>query len=137
MEAKMMAAALAVKDAMICSNIMTEFRSEAEFDGVLLYSDKTASLHVIDIRTFNACTRHAVLRFLHIHEMVKEDKVKKIYYIYPQSRHSLLSEKTTRTRSVTGTPSTKPGALDPEQQRKPWTRILDESHVVMRANKMV
>ena len=80
MEAEMVAAALAIKEAVFCSNMMTEIGFGANFSSVPLYIDNTATLHVIENRTYSARTKHVALRFFNICELVKEGNIS-IHYV--------------------------------------------------------
>ena len=74
-EAELVASALAMKEAVICSNMMTELGFDKEFGQVPLHIDNTATLHAIDDRAFSSRTRHIALRFFYIRELVKENQI--------------------------------------------------------------
>ena len=74
MEAELVASALAMKEAVFCSNVTTELGFGKEFDQVPLHIDNTATRHAIDNRAFSSRTKHIALRF-YIHELVKENKI--------------------------------------------------------------
>ena len=80
MEAELVAAALATKEVIFCTNMMTELRFGSEFSSAPLYIDNTATLHVIGNQTFSARTKHVALRFFYIRELVKEKKIS-IHYV--------------------------------------------------------
>ena len=64
MEAELVASALAMKEAVFCSNMLTE-----------LGLDKRFELHLIGNRAFSSRTKHIALRFFCIRELVREDKI--------------------------------------------------------------
>ena len=68
MEAELVASALAMKEAVFCSNKMTELGFGKEFGQVPLPIDNTATLHVISNRAFSSRTiiKHIALRFFYI-----------------------------------------------------------------------
>lgn len=80
MEAELVAAALAMKEAVFCSNMMVELGFRGDFGQVPLYIDNTATLHVIGNRTYSSRTKHIALRFFYIRELVK-DGIVSIHYI--------------------------------------------------------
>ena len=75
-EAERVAAALAMREAAFCSNMMTELGFKAEWDNVPLYIDDYETLHVMGNRTFSARTKHVHLRFFYVREMVQGGKIK-------------------------------------------------------------
>ena len=75
MEADLVPSALAVKEAVFCSNMLTELGFGAECEQVPLHIDNTATLHVIGNRAFSSRTKHIALRFFYIRELVKENKI--------------------------------------------------------------
>ena len=75
MEAELVASALAMKEAVFCSNMLTELGFGKEFEQVPLHIDNTATLHVIGNRAFSSRTKHIALRFFYIRELVKENKI--------------------------------------------------------------
>ena len=52
MEAELVASALAMKEAVFCSNMLTELGFGKEFEQVPLHIDNTATLHVMGNRAF-------------------------------------------------------------------------------------
>lgn len=66
MMAEMVAAALAMKEAVFCANVMTELGFGEEFGSVPLSIDNTTTLHVIGNRTFSARMTHVALRYFYI-----------------------------------------------------------------------
>ena len=80
MEAELVAAALAIKEAVFCSNMLIEPGSGKEAEKVPLYIDNTATLHVIGNRAYSSRTKHIALRFFYIRELVSEGKMT-IHYV--------------------------------------------------------
>ena len=80
MEAELVAAALAMKSGIFCTNIMTELGFRSEFSSVPLYIDSTATLNAIGNQTFSARTKHVALRFFYIRELVKKENTS-IHYV--------------------------------------------------------
>ena len=80
MEAELVASALAMKEAVFCSNMLTELGFGKEFAQVPLYCDNTATLHALGNRSFSSRTKHIALRFFFIRELVTEGKIS-IQYI--------------------------------------------------------
>ena len=69
-EAELVASALAMKEAVFCSNMLTELGSGKGFAKVPLYCDNTATLHVLGNRSFSSRTKHIALRFFFMRELV-------------------------------------------------------------------
>ena len=80
MEAELVASALAMKEAVFCSNMPTELGFGKEFAQVPLYCDNTATLHALGNRSFSSRTKHIALRFFFIRELVTEGNIS-IHYI--------------------------------------------------------
>ena len=70
MESKLGAAALTMKEAVFCKNMMKELRFKDGFDGVPLYIKKPA-LHVAGNRTSFSRAKHVTLRYLFVQELVE------------------------------------------------------------------
>ena len=70
-----MAAALAMKEAVFCSNMMKELGFGTRFDSVPLYIDNTSALHVAGNRTYSSRVKHVALRYFFIQELVKEGRI--------------------------------------------------------------
>ncbi|CAB1114208.1 unnamed protein product [Ectocarpus sp. CCAP 1310/34] len=62
MEAELVASALAMKEAVFCSNMMTELGFGKEFAQLPVYCDNTATLHALGNRSFSSRTKHIALR---------------------------------------------------------------------------
>ena len=69
-----------MKEAVFCSNMLTELGFGKEFARVPLYCDNTATLHALGNRSFSSRTKHIALRFFFIRELVTEGKIS-IHYI--------------------------------------------------------
>ena len=80
MEEELVAAALAIKEAVFSSNMLIELGFGKEVEKVPLYIDNTATLHVIGNRTYSSRTKHIALRFFYIRELVSEGKMT-IHYV--------------------------------------------------------
>ena len=74
-EAELFPSTLDMKEAVFCSNMLTELGFGKQFEQVLLHIDNTATLHVIGNRAFSSRTKHIPLRFFCIRELVKENKI--------------------------------------------------------------
>ena len=75
MEAELVGAALAIKEAVFCSNMLIEPGSGKKAEKVPLYIGNTATLHVIGNRAYSSRTKHIALRFFYIRELVSEGKM--------------------------------------------------------------
>ena len=62
MEAELVAAALAMKDALSCSSMMKELGFGTRFHCVPLYIDNTSTPHVAGNRTYSSRVKHVALR---------------------------------------------------------------------------
>ena len=71
METELVASALAMKEAVFCSNMMTELGFGKEFGQVPLHIDNTATLHILSNRAISSRTKQIVLRFFYIRVKVK------------------------------------------------------------------
>ena len=92
MEAELVASALAMKEALFCSNMMTELGFGKEFGQVPLHIDNAATLHVIGNRAFSSRTKHVALRFFYIRELVKENKIT-THYIATENQLAAVGTK--------------------------------------------
>ncbi|CAB1113505.1 unnamed protein product [Ectocarpus sp. CCAP 1310/34] len=77
---KLIASVLAMKEAVFCSNMVSELGFGKEFAQVPLYCDNTATLHALGNRSFSSSTKRIALRFLYIRELVSEGRMS-IHYI--------------------------------------------------------
>ena len=66
MEAELVASALAMKEAMFCSNMLFEVGFGKDFAKVPLYCDNTETLHALGNRSFSSRTKHTALRLFFI-----------------------------------------------------------------------
>ena len=80
MEAELVASALAMKESVFCSNMMTELGFGQQFGEVPLYIDNTATLHVLGNQAFSSRTKHIALRYFYVRELVTEGAIS-IHYI--------------------------------------------------------
>ena len=80
MEAELVTAALATKEAVFCSNMMTELGFGKDFAKMPLYCDNTAMLHPLENRTISWRTKHIALRSFFIRALVSEGRIY-IHYI--------------------------------------------------------
>ena len=78
-ETELVASALAMKEVVFCTNVMTKLGFGSEFSSMPLYIDNTATLNVIGNQTFSARTKHVALRFFYIRELVKEETISTHY----------------------------------------------------------
>ena len=79
-EEELVASALAMKEAVFCSNMLTELEFGKDFAKVPLYCDNTATLQAPRNRSFSSRTKHIALRFFLIRELVSEGRIS-IHYI--------------------------------------------------------
>ena len=79
MEAELVASALVMKEAVFCSNMMTELTFGKAFGHVPLHIDNTTTLHVFGNRAFSSRTKHIALRFFYIREL-KETRPQRTTY---------------------------------------------------------
>ena len=75
MEAELVAAALAMTEAVYCANMMQELGFGETFKCVLLHIGNTSALHVAGNSTFSSRAKHMALRLFYIREIAKEGKV--------------------------------------------------------------
>ena len=75
MEAELVAGALAIKEAVYCSNMIIEMGCGSSFNTVPVYLDNTATLQVIANRIFSGRTKHVALRFYFMRELVESGKI--------------------------------------------------------------
>ena len=80
MEAELVVGALAMKEAVFCSNMMKELRFGTQFEQVPVNIDNTATLHVIGNQAFSSRTKHIALRFFYVRELVNDGAIS-IHYI--------------------------------------------------------
>ena len=73
--AELVASALAMKEAVFCSNMMTELGFGKEFGQVLFTTTTLRHFMKIGNRAFSSRTKHIALRFFYIRELVKDMKI--------------------------------------------------------------
>ena len=66
MEAELVAAALTMKEAVFCSNMMLELGFKEGFGSVPLYIDNTSARHVAGNRTYGPRAKHIALRYFFV-----------------------------------------------------------------------
>ena len=64
-----------LKEAVFCSNMLTELGFGEEFAQVPLYCDNAATLHALGKRSFSSRTKHIAVCFVFIRELVTEGKI--------------------------------------------------------------
>ncbi|CAM9372977.1 unnamed protein product [Ascophyllum nodosum] len=69
-EAELVASALTMKEAVFCSNMMSELGFGQQFGQVPLYIDNTATFHVLGNPAFSSRTKHIALRYFYIRELL-------------------------------------------------------------------
>ena len=94
MEAELVAAALTMKEAVICSNMMLELCFKGGFGSVPLYIDNTWVLHVADSRTYTPRAKHIALRYFFVQEIVEEGNIT-IHFVKTQNQIADLGTKHT------------------------------------------
>ena len=95
MEVELVAAALTVKESIVCSNMMLELG----FDSVPLDIDNTSALNVAGNRTYSLRAKHIALRYFFVRELVEEGKIT-THFVKTQIK-SPISDRSTPTRTVT------------------------------------
>ena len=79
MEAELVASALAMKEAVFCSNMITELGFGQQFGQVPLYIDNTATLHVLGNQAFSSRAKHIALRYFYVRELATEGAISTHY----------------------------------------------------------
>ena len=97
MDTELVASALAMKEAVFCSTMLTELGFGKEFEQVPLHIDNTAKLHVIGNRALSSRAKHLALRFFYIRELVRE---KQITTHYTSTERQLADIGTKHPRSI-------------------------------------
>ena len=87
-----MAAALVMKKAVFCSNMMLELGFDKSFGSVPLYINNTSALHVAGNCTYNPRAKHIALRCFFVQELVEEGKVS-IHYVKSKDQLADLDTK--------------------------------------------
>ena len=92
MEAELVAEALAMKEAVFCSNMVLELGFDESFGSVPLYIDNTSALYVAGNRTYSPRAKHVALRYFFVQELVEEGKVS-IHYVKSEDQLADLGTK--------------------------------------------
>ena len=103
MEAELVAAALAMKEAVYCANMMQELGFGEKFKYLPLHIDNTSALHVAGNHTFSSRAKHVALRLFYIREIVQECRLASIM-CRPRTT-STTEGQNSSTRNATGTSS--------------------------------
>ena len=80
MEAELVASTLAMKEAVFCSNMLTELGFGKEFAQMPVYCDNTATLHALGNRSFSSRSKHIALQLFFIRELVTDGRIS-IHYV--------------------------------------------------------
>ena len=70
-----MAAAITMKEAVFCSNMMLELGFKERFGSVPLHIDNASALHVADNRPYSTRAKHIALRYFFVQELMEEGKI--------------------------------------------------------------
>ena len=92
MEAALVAAALTMKEAVFCSNMMLKLGFDESFGSVPLYVDNTSALHFGGKRTYSLRAKHIAVRYSFVQELVEEGKVR-IHYVKSEDQLAELGTK--------------------------------------------
>ena len=92
MGAKLVAAALTMKDTVFCSNMMLELGFKEGVGSVTPYIDNTSALHVADNRTYSPRAKHIALRYFFVQELGEEGKIT-IHFVNTQDEVADLGTK--------------------------------------------
>ena len=99
MEVELVAAALTMKESIVCSNMMLELGFKGGFDSMPLDIDNTSTLNVAGNRTYSLRAKHIALRYFFVRELVEEGKIT-THFVKTQIK-SPISESSTPIRTVT------------------------------------
>ena len=91
-KAELEVAALAMKEATLCSNMILEIDFNGSFGSVPLYTDNTPTLHVAGSHTYGARAKHVALRYVFVQEVVGESKIS-IHYVKTEGQLAGLGTK--------------------------------------------
>ena len=92
MEAELVAAALAMKEAVFCSNMMLELGFGSTFNTVPVYLDNKSAIRVASNRAYSGRTKHIAPRFFFVQELVESGKIA-VRYIPTQNQLADLGTK--------------------------------------------
>ena len=70
-----MVAALVMKEAVFCFNMMKKLGFGTRFDSVPLYIVNTSALHATGNRTYSSRDKHVAIRYFFIQELVKGGRI--------------------------------------------------------------
>ena len=87
-----MAAALTMKEAVFCSNMILVLGFREGFGSVPLYIDNTSALHLASNRTYNPRAKHIALRYFFVHKIVEEGTIA-IHFVKTQDQIADLGNK--------------------------------------------
>ena len=92
-QADLVAAALTMKEAVFCFNIMVELGFEKRFSTMPFYLDNTLTLHVPGNRTHFPWAKHvALMRYCFVQKLVEESKIT-VHYVNTQDQHADMAIK--------------------------------------------
>ncbi|CAM9689311.1 unnamed protein product, partial [Sphacelaria rigidula] len=92
MEAELVAGAIAIKEAVYCSNMIIEMGCGSSLNTVPIYLDNIATLQVIANRIFSGRTEHVALRFFFMRELVESGKIT-VHYIETKNQIANIGTK--------------------------------------------
>ena len=87
-----MTAALAMEQAVFCSNMMLELGFDKSFVSVPMYIDNTSALHVAGNRTYSPRAKHIAQRYYFFVQKLVEGKVS-IHYVKSEDQLADLGTK--------------------------------------------
>ena len=90
--AKLVVAALTMKEAVFCSNMVLELGFKEGFGSVPLYIDNTSALHDVGNRTYSPRAEHIALWYFFVQELVEEGKII-IHFVKTQDQITDLGTK--------------------------------------------
>ena len=96
-EAELVAAALTMKKAVFCSNMVLELSFKEGIGSLQLYIDNTSALHVTGNRTYSPYAKHIALRYFFVQDLVEEGKIT-IHLVKTQDQIADLGTKHTNKR---------------------------------------
>ncbi|CAM9650575.1 unnamed protein product, partial [Sphacelaria rigidula] len=97
MEAELVAGALAIEEAVYCSNMIIYMGCGSSFNTVPIYLENTATLQVIANRIFSGRTKHIALGFFFMRELVESGKIT-VHYIETENQIADIGTKFLSTK---------------------------------------
>ena len=91
-ETELVVAALAMIEAVFCSNMMLELGFKEGFGSVPSHVDNTSALHVAGNSTYNPRAKHIALRYSFVQKIVEEGKIT-IHFVKTQDQIDDLGNK--------------------------------------------